>query len=269
MRLLDEPDPPPSRLLLLPPEIRTLILEELIPRDTCTRGNTRVNIFPIESKVCLSQGSLPVSYLRTCRKLYEEGSHFIYSTSVFHFEDVFEVSHFVNRRSFVQLCTIQHLQLNVTDMLFYFGSWDDIDSGLRLMALEVFEVLHLTRKLENLQSLDLLINIPDCPEYMREKGYFTQMIRRFFEHVNNSAIVTVNADLCDYVKAPSIESLDHYVIKEKDWRPDWSVRSTTFDWAFLSLESQKSSIASPTNKAAREAHKNDVLKAVTWYDGSS
>ena len=261
--------PPPSRLLLLPPEIRNLILEELIPRDRCARGDVRVDVDLITSKVCRSRGSLLVSYLRTCRKFYEEGSHFYYSTSVFHFDDFLDISYFMNRRSFAQLCSIQHLQFTVPDMIFSFNSWDEIDLGLHLMALEVKEILHTTRRLQNLQSLDLLVSIPNCPEYTREKGYLTQMIHRFFDHVNQSAIVTVNADLCDYVKAPSIESLDHYVIKEKDWRPHWSVKFKTFGWAFLSLKSQNSSIASRTNKAAREVHMNYVLRAVTWYDGST
>ena len=265
MERLDEPDPPPSRLLLLPPEIRTLILEELIPRDRCAHGYTRVDVDPSKSKVCRSRGSLPASYLRTCRKLYEEGSHFFYSTSVFHFDRDFTLSHFVYCRSFVQLCSIQHIQFIVPNMFFCLESLDEIDRRLHLMALEVMEVLHTTRKLQNLQTLDLLVNIPDCPEYTRENGHFTQIIHRFFEHVNNSAIVKVDTDLCDNGKAGSIESLDHYAIKQKDWRPHWSEEFTTFGWALLNLESQKSSIAAPTGKATQAVHTNYVLRAVTWY----
>ena len=265
--MIHDPDPPPSPLLLLPPEIRTLILQELFPRKRCARGDIRVDVAPIRSKVCRRQGSLLVSYLRTCRKLYEEGSHFFYCTSVFHFENEFTLSHFVNRRSFAQLYTIQHLQFSVPDLFFSLDSWDKIDSGLRRMALEVSEVLYLTRKLQNLQDVDLLVNIPNCPEYIRENEYFTQIIRRLLEHVNNSPIVSLDADLCDYVKAPSIESLEYYMNKEKDWRPHWSEEFTTFGWAFLSLENQMSSVASPTDKAAWEVHMNYVLRAVTWYDG--
>ena len=248
MKMIHDRDPAPSRLLLLPPEIRNVILEELIPRDRCARGYTRFDLAPIRSKACSRQGSLPVSYLRTCRKLYEEGSHFFYSysTSVFHFERDSTLVHFVDRCSFAQLCSIQHLQFTVPDMIFSFDSWDEIDRGLHLMALEVSEVLHTTRKLQNIQSLDLLVSIPDCPDYWRENGYFTKIIHPLLEHVNNLAIVKVDA------KAPSIESLNPYVLKRKDCRPHWSEEFTSFCWALLNLESQKSSIASPTYKAAQE-----------------
>ena len=100
-------------------------------------------------------------------------------------------------------------------MIFYFESWDEIDGGLRLIALEVSQMLEITRKLQNLQSLDLLVTVPNCPEYTREKGYLAQIIYLLLDHVNNSEIVTVATDLCDYVKAPSIGGLNHYVTKQK------------------------------------------------------
>ena len=254
MKLLDEPDPPPSRLLLLPPEIRTLILEELIPRNRCARGYARFDLAPNKSKVGRRQGSLPVSYMRTCRKLYEEGSHFFYSTSVFHFQNHRTLRHFVSRRPVAQLCTIQHLQFTIPDMIFSYDSWVEINSGLRLMGYEVAEVLDTTMKLQNLQSLDLLVSIPNSPVYWRDNGYFTQIILPLLEHVNNWTILTVDA------KNPSIESLDRYVLKQKDYGPHWSEEFECFCWAWLNLESQKPSIASPTYKAAQEVHRDFVLK---------
>ena len=252
--MLDEPDLPPSRLLLLPPEIRTLILEELIPRDKCVRGYTRVDLKPIKTQVYRFQGFLPVSYLRTCRKLYEEGIHFFYSTSVFHIRNVSDICYSVNRRSFAQLCSIQHLQFTVPDMILSLDSWDQIDLGLHSMALKVREVLHTTRELQNLQSLDLLVSIPDGPDSWRENGYFMQIILPLLEHVNNSAIVKVDT------KAPSIESLDRYVLKCKDYGPPWFEEFECFCWAWLNLERKNSSIAFSTYKAAQEFHTDFLLK---------
>lgn len=170
-----------------------------------------------------------------------------------------EFSFFLNCRSFAQLCSIQHLQYAVPDWIFLFGSWDEIDRELHFMALEVMEVLHTTRELQKLQSLDLLVSIPHCPDYWRENGYFTHFIHPLLVHVNNLAIVKVD------VKAPKIESLDHYVPKQKDCPPHWSEESTSFCWALLNLESQKSSIASPTHKAAQEVHAGFVLEKCHIY----
>ena len=280
--MLDEPDPPPSRLLLLPPEIRTLILEKLIQRATCSRGLTRVDLATMNSQVRHRQGHppwtspkqtetiIPVSYLRTCRALYEEGSHYFYSTSVFHFEDVKALSQFVYHRSFAQLCTIQHLEFTIHGVISCFESWEEIDGSLDLIARDVFDVLHLTRKLPNLQNVDLRVNIIDFAEHTRENGendHLVQIIYRLVEHVNNSEIVTVDDDVCDCIKAPSIEILDHYVVKQKGRGYLRCDRINTIRWAVLHLGSQKSSIASPTHKAA-QVHMDYVLRAVTWSDGS-
>lgn len=279
IEMLDEPDPPPSRLLLLPPEIRTLILEKLIPRARCPRGYTRVDLATRKSEVRHRQGRppyispkqtktcIPVSYLRTCRALYEEGSHYFYSTSVFHFEDVKALSQFVYCRSFAQLCTIQHLQFTIHEVISCFESWEEIGSSLDLIARDVFDVLHLMRKLPNLQNVYLRVNIIDFAEHTRENGendHLVQIIYRLLEHVNNSEIVTMDDDVCDYVKAPSIEILDHYVIKQEGRGYLRANRNNTLRWAVLHLESQKSSIASPSHKAAQEVHMDYVLRAVTW-----
>ena len=269
MRMLDQPDPPLSRLLLLPPEIRTLILEELIPRDRCARGYTRVDLATIKSKVCLRQGRLPVSYLRTCRKLYEEGSHFFYSTSVFHFEGELTLSRFVRCRSLPQLCPIQHLQFTVHDLNRYFESWDDVDYALRLIALDVSEVLRITKKLQDIQDLDLLVCIPDRSKYIEENGCLVQIICRLLEYVNTSKIVTVDTNLCDYVKGSSIDSSNYYVRKHQNWGFHWSENFAASGWALLHFESRESSIAPPTPKAkaAQKIHATDVLRSVTWYYG--
>ena len=282
--MLDEPDPPPSRLLLLPPEIRTLILEELIPRARCARGYTRVDLAAMNSAVHRGRGrppwtspkqtktSIPVSYLQTCRELYEEGSHFFYSTSVFHFEDLQAISQFVYRRSLAQLCTIQHLRYTLPNMISCLQSWNTIDDELHHDALDIFDVMHTTRKLQNLQNLDLLVNIVDYAEYTRENGeneYPVQIIYRLLDHVNNSDFVPEDHDLCDYVKAPSVEILDHCVIKQKEWGPHSSEEFATSGWVLLHLECQKSSIASPTHKATQEVHTNYVLRTITWYDRST
>ncbi|KAM0800319.1 hypothetical protein BDR22DRAFT_852580 [Usnea florida] len=247
MKMHDEPDRPPSRLLLLPSEIRTLILEKLIPRDRCARGYTRVDLPPSKSELWRrkqAKKNFPVSYLQTCRRLYEEGSHFYYSTSVFHFEKDYELGHFVHRRSFAQLCAIQHLQFDVPDRVVSFDSWDEISWGLNFMAFDVVEVLHTTRKLRNLQSLDLLVGIPFSPKYMTEFGYFTHFIHPVLEEfVKELAVVTVDA------KAPNIENLDPDVLKFKHYGPHSSSDEfASFVWARLNLE------------AAQEAHKGFVLK---------
>ena len=175
--------------------------------------------------------------------LHEEGIHFYYSTSVFHFEKVYELNNFVHRRSFAQLCAIQHLQFDVPDEVLSFDSWHEIGWGLHLMAFDVVEVLHTTRELPNLQSLDLLVCIPFSPKYMTEFGYFTHFIHPVVEEfVKELAVVTVEA------KAPSIENLDPDVLKFKDYGPHPSSDEfASFVWARLDLE------------AAQEAHKGFVL----------
>ena len=281
--MLDEPDPPPSRLLLLPPEIRTLILEKLIPRGRCTRGYTCVNLDTMESEACVPHGrppymspkqtttSIPVSYLRTCRALYEEGSQYFYSTTVFHFDDVKALSQFVYRRSFAQLSTIQHLEFTIHEVISCLESWEEVDDSLDLIARDVFDVLHSTRKLPNLQNVYLRVTIIEFAGHTRENGendHLVEIIHRLLEHVNDSEILTVDDDVCGCVKAPSIEILDDYVVKQKGLGYYWSDENLTFRWALFHLGSQKSSIASPTHKAAQEAHMDYVLRAVTWLDGS-
>lgn len=97
------PDTSTSGFLLLPPEIRIRIWEELTPRLNDTRvsvetypvwlnvsdiGNAIRHVlrFRPRHKIWL-RTRIPLALLKTCRQNYEEGCYFWYTTSTFYFND--------------------------------------------------------------------------------------------------------------------------------------------------------------------------------------
>lgn len=171
------PDPSTSGFLLLPPEIRLRIWEKLIPRTRCVRGDTRITVDWMGIHENYSDGSpweccrrrvglppryrirtsprIPVEFLRTCRLNYEEGNHFLYSTSTFEFTGHQALYYFVNTRSLSQQGSIRHLIVGASSV-YECGWWFDVP------ALHAFEVPSIIKKLRNLQTLDIEHDVDDA-----------------------------------------------------------------------------------------------------------
>lgn len=188
-------DPSTSGLRLLPPEVRLQIWEELFPRTRCTRGTTRIKVdlkptdqdnpwlFMMEmshrglglpcSYWMRTSPRIPVEFLRTCRQMYTEGNHFLYSTSTFAFEDLSAFYYFVNARSPSQRDTIRHLVFDRSS--FYFWSH-------KFPALRAFEVSSTIEKLQNLRSLDIETCVDDYRDDRTAEDtpqYTSRLSRRF------------------------------------------------------------------------------------------
>ena len=196
------PDPSTSGFLLLPPEIRLRIWEELIPRTRCVRGDTRITVSckEIDKNINSDDGlwdcdieylrrslglppryrmraspRIPVEFLRTCRRNYEEGNYFLYSTSAFEFEDHRALYYFVNTRSLSQQGNIRHLVLGWSSVYYW---W------LKFPALRAFEVPSIIEKLWNLRTLDIEHRVPktECTR---------QLIPELVRHLRVSEAATV------------------------------------------------------------------------------
>lgn len=194
------PDPSTSGFLLLPPEVRLLIWEELIPRTRCVRGDTRITVDckEIENKDTFHFGPgdftiekyrrglgfpprywmrtsprIPVEFLRTCRLNYEEGNHFLYSTSTFEFMDHRALYSFVNTRSLSQQGNIRHLIIGASSL---YNWW------LEFPALRAFEVAFIIKKLQDLRTLDIEDYVPDARDdeaAERTAQLISALVRRF------------------------------------------------------------------------------------------
>ena len=198
------PDPSTSGFLLLPPEIRLRIWEELIPRTRCARGDTRItvdceefddnNTFDHGPWECWRRGlrlppryrmrtspRIPVEFLRTCRQFYEEGNHFLYSTSTFEFTDHRAIYHFVNTRSLLQQGNIRHLVLGASTLY----NWGHVFPALR-----AFKVPFIIEKLQDLRTLDIEHYVPDARDDEAAEGT-AQLIPALVRSFGVSEAVTV------------------------------------------------------------------------------
>ena len=218
---LYKPDTSISSLLLLPPEIRLQIWEELVPRARCARGDTRVNVsvhgvkpgdrnFTIEDALRKVLGftprkqtrlypRMPVAFLRTCRQIYDESSHFHYSTSTFYFEDPRALHGFVNARSLSQKDTIRHLELRVDDDWYIRPERLRIGYAnakcLRDFAFRAFQVPSITKELRDLRTLDINALPPLNAE---DSEYYAHSIYQLLKDVRVSKTLTVRLYFCDH-----------------------------------------------------------------------
>ena len=204
------PDSSSSGLLLLPPEIRLRIWDDLlqrccwapcinivseasldIPEDTLCR----VLGLPLGNQTRTYTSGLPVALLRTCRQMYEEGSHFLYSTRTFSFSQPRAFCDFVNSRSLAQKRSIRHIELVV-------GSWFLRDEPIRSHelvrewlcnhTLHPSQLASITEKLPNLRTIDIYTE--RCNPGL-DVGYHAQSMLQFLSHVRASKTVTLRLEI--------------------------------------------------------------------------
>lgn len=202
-------NPSTSGLLLLPPEVRLQIWEELFPRTRCARGDTRITV--ICKEIVDDNGTydpgpwdlgpppryrmrttprIPVEFLRTCRQIYEEGNHFLYVTSTFEFLDHRALYYFVDTRSLSQQRNIRYLVISWSALYFW---------SLKFSALRAFEMPSITEKLQDLRILEIEARVPDCrdesaAEYIARST--SQLLRRF--RVSEAVIVKLYLFACTF-----------------------------------------------------------------------
>ena len=164
------PDTSTSGFLLLPPEIRIRIWEELTPRLNDTRVSVgaypvSLNVFDIGNAIryvlrfrpryqISLQPRIPLALLKTCRQNYEEGCYFWYTTSTFYFYDPRALYEFVNARSPSQQGIIRHLELRAGTR-WYTPIDEDIFPEWRDYNLRASQVPSDTEKLQDLRTLDI------------------------------------------------------------------------------------------------------------------
>ena len=224
------PDRTTSGFLLLSPEIRLRIWEELTLRDRCAREDTRVlvEVYPVwiddfgigdairyvlrfrRRNQTWLRPRIPLALLKTCRRNYEEGCHFWYTTSTFSFDDPRALHEFVNARPLSQQGIIRHLELHADSSWYTPSEQRDEDSGpeLRDFNLRASQVLSITEKLQNLRTLDITIDYPNDAD---DVDYYTHSIDKLLRFVTACEAVTVTLDFCDW------RSRDSYRIVRWEW----------------------------------------------------
>lgn len=204
------PDTSTSAFLLLPPEIRLRIWEELTPPRAHTRmasivystgtmnyfdgiGDAARYVFGLKRRSQISvYPTIPVALLRTCRQIYEEGCHYFYGTRTFYFYSPRTLLQFLNALSLPQQGHIQHLEF-LTDSRWCIKPVDHRDRDWhRHMYFCASQVPSVLEKLQNLRTLDIGIQFPIIAENV---GYHARFMYQLLRHVKASETVTVNMDL--------------------------------------------------------------------------
>lgn len=202
-----------SCLLLLPPEIRLQIWEELIPRIKGERGYTGVNVqvFSIRPQNwsggigdCLHYVPLsayqietiihpriPVAFLRTCRQIHEEGHQFYFGTSTFCFHDPQTLYNFVNALSLPQQRTIRHIKYNADEGSMVHPELH-FDDTWRYISIRAAQVPSITEKLQDLRTFDIDTGVPANAEFL---AHYAHSIHQLLRFVKASEKLTVYLDL--------------------------------------------------------------------------
>ena len=260
------PDSSSSGLLLLPPEIRLRIWDNLIPRpwfapcinivseassDIPKDTLCRVLGLPLGNQTRTYTRGLRIALLRTCRQMYEEGSHLLYSTRTFSFSQPRAFCDFVNCRSLAQKRSIRHIELVV-------GSWFLRDKPIRRNdlvrqwlcnhTLHPSQVASITEKLPNLQTIDIY-TIRCHPGF--DVGYHAQSMLQFLSHVRASKTVTLRLGLLFHPI--------HYNVGPKvqwEWGPQGQKDFATAVWQLTLHPESHTSVAT---KAEQVLQKKYVL----------
>ena len=208
------PDTPASAFLLLPPEIRLQIWEELTPRciDPCAHTRISVEVEGVElmdtsgigdvaryvfgfkrrSQIFLYP-TMPLALLRTCRQNYEEGCHDFYGTRTFSFHSPRALYQFVNALSLSQQGHIQHLELDTHSSWCIKPQYHRDSDWHRHTDLYASQVPSAMEKLQNLRTLNIGTMFPINAENVR---YYARFIYHLLRHVKASETVTVNMNFC-------------------------------------------------------------------------
>ena len=191
--------PGTSRLLLLPPELRLRIWEELMEIDWpisiesvygCQntwkeRFDFAFNVFERKRKL-RTEKSLPLAYIRTCRQIYLETSHHLYSRNTFNFWQPTALVRFVDGLSLVQQRTIGRLELDVS---LWFSGRENCDYHMCLAPPEAILTLE---KLQNLRTLDIKLTPCDYePQRAKTAECRAQGIYQFLRGVKFSEVLTI------------------------------------------------------------------------------
>ncbi|CAD6568446.1 MAG: hypothetical protein ASARMPREDX12_001413 [Alectoria sarmentosa] len=191
--------PSTSRLILLPPELRLRIWEELMEIDWpifiesgygchntwMERFDFAFNVFEHKRKIRAAK-SLPFAYTWTCRQIYQETSHHFYSRNTFKFWQPTALVRFVDGLSPVQQRTIGRLELDVS---LWFSGRENCNYHMCLASPEVSLTLE---KLQNLRTLDIKLDPYGYgPQRAKSAECHAQGIYQFLRDVKNFEVLTI------------------------------------------------------------------------------
>lgn len=187
--------------------------KKLTQRHKCARENTRVSVEVYEVSLrddfgigdairyvlCLRSRKqtrlrprIPLALLRTCRQIFEEGSHFWYSTCTFYFDDSRALYEFVNTRPPWQQGIIRYLEL--LDMSGWYSRHEDCSDKncpYRETTLRASQLLSITEKLQDLRTFNI------TTQYVhnaKDIEYYADSIHQVLRFVKASEAVTVTID---------------------------------------------------------------------------
>ena len=266
---LNGPELSNSRLLLLPPEIRLRIWEELVPRTRCARGDTRVTVVYRERELwdsavvklltflrlisrnrTIMYPRIPVEFLRTCRQNREEGHHFFYGTSTFYFDNPCAVYHFINGRSLSRQNTIRHLEFTVSSGWYLrtedFQGKPYVD-GINSPALRASQIPSIIKKLRNLRTL----NINTSPyNHLIDVRCYARSIYQFLRNVQASEAVTVKLDLRCCVNRQWYP----YRTMQWQWRSNCQKQFATAAWRLIRNPNSRIPVAVQTEQVVQSKY---------------
>lgn len=224
------PDTSPSRLLLLPPEIRLQVWEELVPRARCARGDIRINIDldaggPWQRRAGIEGSSrrvlrrtprnqkgvypgIPTAFLRTCRRNYDERCYFYYSTSIFYFDDPLTLYEVVNTLSPSLRGFIRHVRFSISSVWLSWyvssrplGTTSPSDDWRSYGILRASRVPSLIATLRDLRTVEIDALVPEDGRSPRK---YSRRLYEFLREVKASEMVTVKLHLRNGVKGSRV-----------------------------------------------------------------